>query len=124
MCNRDLVSTGRTTKHNRLGITNLALSYMMRNQFYFDKTFVHCLAKYYVLQWKPLHFLQAMHEGIITHDGVKYEVIFHMTTAKLIAYEGLTNKDSHVKLSFRLAYNEFSVPNTVLVKLYKQTLLT
>jgi len=123
MCNRDLVSTGKKTRYNKLGITPLALSYMMRNQFYFDKTFSHCLSSYYCIAWSPKTLLSTMREGTIHHNHKTYDVIYHDTTAKAIAYCGLTHPNCHVKLSFRAAHSEFNVPNIVLVKLYKKTLL-
>lgn len=124
MCNRDLIQGAKKTTHNELGITPLALGYMMRNQFYFDKTFHHCLSSYYCQAWNTSKLMGIMQEGTIHSNGITYQVIYHNTTAKAIAYEGLTNGDCHVKLSFRAAHSEFDIPAIVLIKLYKHTLIT
>ena len=63
-----------------------------------------------------------MVEGIVRHKGISYQVIYHKTDPTRIKRAGLTYEGrSHVKLSFRVAQPEFDIPNTVLVKLYKNT---
>ncbi len=98
------------------------LRHMVNTQFYFDKDYSWCLSRYYVLQWTPHHFISTLNNGIIEREGTEYDVIYFNTTVRAIAREGLTNKQSHVKLSFRVPLASFHCEPTVLVKLYTNTL--
>ena len=49
-------------------------------------------------------------DGIITHDGIDYIVVFHQTTAINV------RKSSQVKLSFRKPDKEFDLTPYVLIK--------
>ena len=113
------IQFGSITAHNKYGIPRSALTYMMQNQFYFDKAYIDCLSSYYIHQWKCGLFLTTIHEGIIEHWGISYQIIYHKTDPTTIAKIGKQCPAARVKLSFRVAQPEFNVQPTVLVKLYK-----
>ena len=114
------------TAHNKYGISRSALTYIIQNQFYFDKDYTDCLDIYYILQWEPSYFLNSLDNGMIGVLNKKdnertfcmYQVIYHQTDPTKIRKAISHNGNSHVKLSFRVAHTEFNIQPIVLIKLY------
>lgn len=106
------------TAHNKFGIPRSSLTYMMQNQFYFDKKYSDCLSSYYIIQWECTHMLSEVREGMLLRDGIAYQVIYHKTDPTRLRRASTKHAASHVRISFRVAAPEFNIPPVALVKLY------
>lgn len=67
------------------------------------------LDKYYLLYWNPVYFDAVWNEGIITREGIDYQVVYHNCRPAELRNE------RQIALSFRRAVQEFNLPAYVLV---------
>lgn len=99
--------------YKKYGIAPSYVRYTINNYFYYPYNMRDTLDKYYIMRWNVGYFLSKIKEGMIEHQDVEYQIIYHKTDPTKL--HRVSGTHAQVKLSFRVADPLFNIPPTVLV---------
>lgn len=92
------------------GVARSIATYIQNNHWTLQPEFRDIFSTYYMLRWRPAHFVANLEDGTISREGITYQVIYHKTDSAAI-----TKTDSDLLLSFRELDKTYKTFPTVLV---------
>lgn len=99
----------------RHGVTRSLIHHLAINYFHYPSEYQDTLKSYYIHHWTGTHTMSEIHDGIITHAGTAYLVVFQNCTPY-----NVSRSQHPVRLSFRVCIDDFNIPPYVIVRLYNE----
>lgn len=105
-------ASGAVISYNKYGVNKNTIRHLSQKLFVIPEFFSDCFQTYYLLKWSKEWFLNQSHEGIVTRNGIKYNVMYSGCTRGAILAAPVR---SQITLSFRQAQKEYGLDAYVLV---------
>ncbi len=96
---------------NKYGIPKSTALYMQQSFWRIEPEYQNIFSSYYLLYWSAEYFSDRLHRGVITRDGVDYQVRFYNCDSGILYGAG----SKQVALSFRELQPEYKAAAIVLV---------